>query len=106
MLPYTPVHWLLFHSLAGKPDGAQWTDNLSLDAVLVMTSANRSGEPLVTDNDEARSKLSEIADFILLHNRDILVRCDDSVVRLIGETPILFDAPEVMPPKPSSWRLI
>lgn len=90
MLPYTPVHWLLFHSLAGKPDGAAWTRELSLDEALVMTSANRSGEPLVTGNDEAYEKLSDMADFWLIHNRDILVRCDDSVVRMMGDTPIFI----------------
>lgn len=90
MLPYTPVHWLLFHSLAGKPNGADWTEKLALDEALVMTSANRSGEPLVIDNDEAYKKLADIADFWLIHNRDILVRCDDSVVRLMGETPIFI----------------
>lgn len=90
MLPYTPVHWLLFHSLAGKPDGAQWTESLCLNEMLVMTSANRSGDPLVIDNDEVREKLAGIADFFLLHNRDILTRCDDSVVRMVGEKPIFI----------------
>ena len=90
MLPYTPVHWLLFHTLAGKPNGSQWTENLALNEMLVMTSANRSGEPLVITNEEARNKLSGIADYFLMHNRDILVRCDDSVVRLIGDTPIFI----------------
>ena len=90
MLPYTPVHWLLFHSLAGKPDGADWTEKLALDEALVMTSGNRSGEPLVIDNDKAYEKLADIADFWLIHNRDILVRCDDSVVRLIGDSPIFI----------------
>lgn len=90
MLPYTPVHWLLFHSLAGKPVGSRWTENLALDEVLVMTSANYSGEPLVISNDEAREKLKHIADYFLMHNREILVRCDDSVVRMIGDTPIFI----------------
>ena len=90
MLPYTPVHWLLFHSLAGKPNGDDWTENLALDEVLVMTSANYSGEPLVIGNDEAKAKLKHIADYFLMHNREILVRCDDSVVRLIGDTPIFI----------------
>lgn len=90
MLPYTPVHWLLFHSLADKPDGAQWTESLCLNEMLVMTSANRSGDPLVIGNDEAREKLAGIADFFLLHNRDILTRCDDSVVRMMGETPVFI----------------
>ena len=90
MLPYTPVHWLLFHSLAGKPNCADWTEELALDEALVMTSANRSGDPLVIDNDEAYEKLADIADFWLIHNRDILVRCDDSVVRLMGETPVFI----------------
>lgn len=67
MLPYTPVQHLIFH------DAPQ--------AVLVMTSANPGGEPLVIDNDEARVRLAGIADAILDHDRAILVRCDDSVVR-------------------------
>ncbi|WP_044933796.1 carbamoyltransferase HypF [Pseudacidobacterium ailaaui] len=66
-LPYTPVQHLLF-------SGGNFT-------ALVMTSANLSEEPLCIDNDEAVERLRGIADFFLVHNRDILLRCDDSVVR-------------------------
>lgn len=90
MLPYTPVHWLLFHTLAGKPDGAQWTEDLALNEALVMTSANPSGEPLVIDNEEAFERLAGIADAWLIHNRDIVTRCDDSVVRVINDTPVFL----------------
>lgn len=75
-LPYTPIHHLLFSQ--GK------------FAALVMTSANLSEEPLCTDNDEALERLRGIADFFLVHNRDILLRCDDSVVRAAaGRTQML-----------------
>ncbi len=87
MFPYTPLHALLFHSFAGEPAGTDWMKS-ALPVTLVMTSANRSGDPLVTNNDEALKTLSHIADRFLLHNRDIVVRCDDSVVRLVGETPL------------------
>ncbi len=66
-LPYTPIHHLLFD--AGK------------FSALVMTSANLSEEPIVIDNSEAVRRLHGIADFFLVHNRDILIRKDDSVVR-------------------------
>ncbi|MEI6361748.1 MAG: carbamoyltransferase HypF [Actinomycetes bacterium] len=67
MLPYAPLHHLLFD--AGAP------------SILVMTSGNVSDEPICTDEDEARERLSGLADVMVHHNRRIHVACDDSVVR-------------------------
>jgi hydrogenase maturation protein HypF len=66
MLPYTPLHHLLLEDF-GSP--------------LVMTSANRSDEPIAVDDDEARERLAGIADAFLSHDRPIHRRCEDSVVR-------------------------
>ena len=75
MLPYTPLHILLMDAL---------------DTPLVMTSGNISGEPIIIDNATALSKLGHIVDGFLMHNRDIHVPCDDSVIQIIseGESPI------------------
>jgi hydrogenase maturation protein HypF len=72
-LPYTPLHHLLF--AAGE------------FRALVMTSGNRSEEPIAIDNQEAVRRLRGIADSFLVHDRDILLRCDDSVVRSAGGAP-------------------
>ncbi len=93
MLPYTPLHYLLFYYPVNSsliPHPSSLVSRLSspvpnFDA-LVMTSGNLSEEPIVIDNDEAVSKLSGIADAFLIHNRDNFMRVDDSVVRVIGKT--------------------
>ncbi len=71
MLPYTPLH----HLLLGHCDCV----------ALVMTSANLSGEPIVMDNQDALEKLAGVADFFLLHDREIITGNDDSVIRLSGQ---------------------
>lgn len=90
MLPYTPLHAMIFHTFAGEPEGTAWMHDGSVETLLVMTSANPGGEPLVTQNEEAVERLGSMADFILVHNRDILLRCDDSVVRVANEKPLFI----------------
>jgi hydrogenase maturation protein HypF len=84
MLPTTPIHFLLFHEAACRPKGAAWLTKVQ-PLVLVMTSANPGGEPIVRDTLEARARLAGIADALLDHNRDIVARCDDSVVQVAGQ---------------------
>ena len=74
MLPYTPLHYLLF----ADPDRSPAVYDLP---PLVMTSGNLSEEPIATGNLEARQRLSSLADAFLMHDREIYTRCDDSVVR-------------------------
>jgi hydrogenase maturation protein HypF len=75
MLPYTPLHHLLLAD-AGVP--------------LVMTSANLSEEPIVYRNDEAVARLGGIADVLVVHDREIVTRCDDSVAAVVAGAPMLL----------------
>lgn len=75
MLPYAPIHLLLFN------------ENLH---ALVMTSANRKNEPIICKNNDALTALKDMADAVLIHNRDIHIRSDDSVGRWINGSFRLF----------------
>ncbi len=75
MLAYTPVHHLLY-DLVRRP--------------LVMTSGNLSDEPIAISNEDAQARLATIADAFLLHDRDIVARYDDSVIRVVDESTVFL----------------
>ncbi|TDX66599.1 hydrogenase maturation carbamoyltransferase HypF [Methylosinus sp. sav-2] len=86
ILPYAPLHHLLFHAAA--------------DLALVATSANPSGEPLIVDDEEAREKLASIADLIVGHDRAIVARADDSIATIIAGAPALLRRARGFVPEP------
>ncbi len=75
MLPYSPLHHLILAEV-GRP--------------LVMTSGNLSEEPIAYRNDEAIERLGAVADLFVLHDREIVTRCDDSVVRVLAGVPTVM----------------
>jgi hydrogenase maturation protein HypF len=91
MLPYTPLHHLLVNDMRGVP--------------LVMTSGNRSDEPIAIDEADATERLSGIADLFLVHNRPIRVRCDDAVTRVIAGavSPVRRSRGYAPEPIPTPW---
>jgi hydrogenase maturation protein HypF len=101
MLPYTPLHHLLFQPVPGSDQPAP--------DVLVMTSGNITNEPICYDDDDARRRLGRMADCWLVHDRPIHVPCDDSVVRMVdgvelpvrrsrGYAPLPLRLPVTAPP--------
>lgn len=85
MLPYTPLHTVLMQHL---------------ETPIVLTSGNLSDEPQCISNDEAKHKLAGIADFFLLHDRDIVNRLDDSVLRMMAGQPRMLRRARGYAPQP------
>lgn len=92
MLPYTGLHHLLF--------------KYTIEPAYVMTSANMPGNPMLINNDEIVEKLDSIADYYLLHNRTILNRCDDSVIRFRNGLPGFIRRSRGYVPKPFDFSNI
>ncbi len=91
MLPYMPFHYLLFR-------------NLNIPAI-VLTSGNISEEPIITDNDIAIEKLSDITDAILTYNRDIYNRTDDSIVAVVNKKERVFRRSRGYVPLPLNLKM-
>jgi hydrogenase maturation protein HypF len=92
LLPYTPLHFLLLDAFGvlGKEQ----------PAVLVMTSGNQSDEPIAYLDEEARERLAHIADAFLTHDREIYMRCDDSVARVVKNCEVLIRRSRGYAPQP------
>lgn len=86
MLPYTGIHLLLLH--------------FSKEPALVMTSANLPREPMIIKNDDAFKRLKNVVDFLLIHNRRIINRCDDSVLRVTSNIPTFIRRSRGYAPSP------
>jgi len=99
MLPSAPVHYLLFHALAGQPPGTAWLEEPQ-PVALVATSANASGQPLVITDAEALAGLAGIADMIVTHDRPIVARADDSVMAVIDDAPTYIRRSRGFVPEP------
>ena len=87
LLPYSPLHHLLLREL---------------DRPLVMTSGNVSDEPIAYRNGEALERLGDIADLLLVHDREIETRCDDSVARVIAGRPVVLRRARGYVPQPGA----
>ena len=87
MLPYTPLHHLLL---------------ADAEVPLVMTSGNMSEEPIAYKDDDALCRLGKIAEYFLVHDREIHMRCDDSVARTIGKQEVLIRRSRGYVPQPIS----
>lgn len=98
ILPYAPLHHLIFHVAAGSPVGG--ARDAANDLVLVATSANPGGEPLVIGDDEAQEKLKNIADLIVSHDRAIVTRADDSVMAVVDGAPAFLRRARGFVPEP------
>lgn len=85
MLPYTPLHYLLLKAV---------------NQILVMTSGNLSEEPVAYEDAEALQRLGQIADYFLVHDRAIHVRCDDSVVRSVDGQEMIVRRSRGYAPRP------
>ncbi len=93
MLPYTPLHHILLHA---------FVENLKISrpAVLVMTSGNLSDEPIAYEDEDAVQRLASIAAGTLAHNREIHMRCDDTVMRIAAGGEQLFRRSRGYAPEP------
>ncbi len=89
MLPNSPLHYLLFYTLLGKPQGSAWLTEAQ-QPLLIVTSANVSGEPLLCDDESANLQLSTIVDEVFSYNRQIVCRVDDSVLTVINNKPLFI----------------
>src|SRR5262249_56736710 len=87
MLPYTPLHHLLLSDL---------------DIPLVMTSGNVSEEPIAYKDDDALQRLGKIAEYFLVHDREIHMRCDDSGARTIGKQELVIRRSRGYAPRPNA----
>ncbi|WP_455367269.1 carbamoyltransferase HypF [[Eubacterium] cellulosolvens] len=86
MLPYSGLHLMLFEQVS--------------DPAFIMTSANRPNEPIIKDEEHALRELKDIADYFLIHNRKIVYRCDDSVMKVIGDAPTFIRRSRGFAPEP------
>ena len=85
LLPYSPLHHILLDMMR-RP--------------LVMTSGNVSDEPIAYRSDEALRRLSGIADLFIVHDRDIVTRCDDSIARVVAGQPVILRRSRGYVPRP------
>ncbi len=86
MLPYSGIHSLILDEIKGS--------------AIILTSANPSNIPMYIDNSEILSKVTNLADYILLHNRQIYQRADDSVIRLTNKNPVIIRRSRGWVPEP------
>lgn len=99
MLASNPIYYILFYYLLGKPIGREWLTQAH-NLALVVTSANFSGGTIISDDEEALSQLSKIADIVVAHNRDVVMKCDDTLMMMSGRHELVLRRARGIAPKP------